>query len=292
MKQRSRPKNIRKIQVVESVDEGEDTSEIHRKLEESRKLQTLRSRPKGINATALAFGELSVPLEQNGPSDVFKLSSGGLVELGDLPGEFGEETDDISKKISNNFAAETKQRDEDVNMIKYIDKEMSKRLGNCEKDSAKQELVGSAYENKLKELYAIPDSLQADKKLNSEEMLSNQILSGIPEFDLGVNEKFRNIQATEVAVRELVRQHLRQEEDETSLIPINLATNFSEHLQCKQQESGRGGGSREGNKSSQVTVLPEVGDTVEEKGGRKRQGQDKSSDDFHFDKFVKKSKRH
>ena len=273
---------------MESVDEGEDTSEIHRRLEESRKLQTLRSRPDGINAMALAFGEVSVPLEQNGSSDVFKLSSGGLVELGDLSGEFGEETDEISKKISNNFAAETKQRDEDLNMIKYIEKEMSKRLGNSEMDSAKQELVDSTYENKLKELYAIPDSLQANKKLNSEEMLSNQILCGIPEFDLGVNEKFRNIQATEVAVRELVREQLRQEEGENSLIPVNLATNFSEHL----QESGRVGGKRESNKSSQVTVLPGVGDTAVGKGDKKRQGHDRSSDDFHFDKFVKKSKRH
>ena len=290
MKKRSRPKNIRKGHVRESVDEGEDTSDIHRKLEESRKLQTLRSRPKGINATALAFGEVTVPLEQNSSSDAFKLSSGGLVELGDLHGEIEEDTDDISRKISNNFAVETKQRDEDVNMIKYIEKEMSKRLGSCERDKAQQDVVGSTYENKLKELYAIPDSLQADKKLNSEEMLSNQILSGIPEFDLGMNEKFRNIQATEVAVRELVRQQLRQEETDTSLIPVNLATNFSEHLQCKQQESGRRG-ERERSKSSQVTVLPGVGEAAVEKEDRKRQGQDRSSDDFHFDKFVKKSKR-
>ncbi|KAI6660589.1 hypothetical protein LOD99_14173 [Oopsacas minuta] len=278
MKRRTRPKNIRKTD--NTVDDGEDISNIHRKLEESRKLQSLRSRPQGINATALAFGEVNVPLQQNGPSDTLKLSSGGLVELSDLTSDFIE-GDNISKKMSSDFAAETKQRDEDINMLNYIDKEMSKRFGSSDKCDAPIE-TSSTYENKLKELYVIPESLQSGKKLSSEEMLSNQILSGIPEYDLGVDEKFRNIQATEEAVRQLVREQLRQEEGESSLIPTNLATNFSEHQQMGE------GGSREKNRS---TVLPDIQEVVLGKDvEKKRHRQDKSSDDFHFDKFVKKSK--
>ena len=277
MKKRSRPKNLRKTQKDDSVDYTEDTSDIRRRLEESKKLQSLGSRPQGVNATALAFGEASVPLEQNGPTDTFKLSSGGLVEMGDLANDFVEE-DEANKNMSSNFAAETKQRDEDLNMLNYIEEEMSKRLGTSEESSIPQE-TDSAYENKLRELYVIPEYLKGGNKLNSEEMLSNQILSGIPEFDLGVEEKFRNIQATEVAVRKLVRDQLKPEEGESSLIPINLATNFTEH-----QERGEW--------KNKSTVLSERREDGCIDGDKKRHRLDKSSDDLHFDKFVKKSKHH
>lgn len=277
MKKKPHPKNLRKTREDDSVDETEDTSEIRRRLEESKKLQSLRSRTQGVNATALAFGEASVPLEKNGPVDAFKLSLGGLVEMGDLTNDFVEE-DEANKKMSSNFAAETKQRDEDLNMLSYIEEEMSKRLGTSDESNLPQE-TDSAYENKLRELYVMPEYLKGGNKLNSEEMLSNQILSGIPEFDLGVEEKFRNIQATEVAVRKLVRQQLKPEEGKTSLIPINLATNFTEHQEREEWKK-------------KSTVLSEAREDVIRDGDKKRHRQDKSSDDFHFEKFVKKSKHH
>ena len=280
MKKRSRPKNLRKSQRDDSVDDTEDTSDIRRRLEESKKLQSLRSRLQGVNSTALAFGEVSVPLVKNGPTDTFKLSSGGLMAMADLTNDFAEE-DEANKKMSSNFAAETKQKDEDLHMLSYIEDEMTKRSGTSDKCSIPQK-TGSAYENKLGELYAIPEYLKGGSKLNSEEMLSNQILSGIPEFELGVEEKFRNIQATEVAVRKLVREQLKPEEGESSLIPINLATNFTKH---KERGEGR-------NKS---TVLSETKEDVSrdrDRDKKKHRQKDKSSDDFHFDKFVKKSKHH
>ena len=43
-----------------------------------------------------------------------------------------------------------------------------------------------SYEQKIKALYQVPDHLEVKKKEQSEEMLSNQMLSGIPEVDLGL----------------------------------------------------------------------------------------------------------
>ena len=43
-----------------------------------------------------------------------------------------------------------------------------------------------SYDERIKALYSIPDHLQVQKKEQSEEMLSNQMLSGIPEVDLGI----------------------------------------------------------------------------------------------------------
>ena len=46
--------------------------------------------------------------------------------------------------------------------------------------------LGYRYEAKIEELYQLPDHLKVKKQDQSEEMLSNQMLSGIPEVDLGL----------------------------------------------------------------------------------------------------------
>ena len=43
-----------------------------------------------------------------------------------------------------------------------------------------------SYETKLKSLYKLPERIDVKSKSKTEEMLSNQMLSGIPEVDLGL----------------------------------------------------------------------------------------------------------
>ncbi len=43
-----------------------------------------------------------------------------------------------------------------------------------------------SYEAKILSLYQMPERLKTDELKGSEEMLSNQMLSGIPEVDLGM----------------------------------------------------------------------------------------------------------
>lgn len=65
--------------------------------------------------------------------------------------------------------------------MQYIEQEMSKRKKKVEEPTM------SGYEAKLKALYQLPDRLNApSKSKKTEEMLSNQMLSGIPEVNLGV----------------------------------------------------------------------------------------------------------
>ena len=47
-------------------------------------------------------------------------------------------------------------------------------------------LLSISYEAKIAELYQLPDRMKVSEKPMSEEMLSNQMLSGIPEVDLGL----------------------------------------------------------------------------------------------------------
>ena len=48
--------------------------------------------------------------------------------------------------------------------------------------------------------------MKKDQTKKSEEMLSSQMLCGIPEVDLGIDEKIRNIEATENAKKKAAEE--------------------------------------------------------------------------------------
>lgn len=54
-------------------------------------------------------------------------------------------------------------------------------------------------------LLSLPEHLRVSSTHRSEEMLSNQMLNGIPEVDLGIEIKIKNIEATEAAKEKLLR---------------------------------------------------------------------------------------
>lgn len=54
-------------------------------------------------------------------------------------------------------------------------------------------------------LLSLPEHLRVSSTHRSEEMLSNQMLNGIPEVDLGIEVKIKNIEATEAAKEKLIR---------------------------------------------------------------------------------------
>lgn len=65
--------------------------------------------------------------------------------------------------------------------MQYIEQEMSKRNEQDDESDI------SGYEAKIKALYQLPDHLNVQSQSKkTEEMLSNQMLSGIPEVDLGL----------------------------------------------------------------------------------------------------------
>lgn len=68
----------------------------------------------------------------------------------------------------------------------------------------------------------------------SEEMLSNQMLSGIPEVDLGIDAKIRNIEATEEAKQKMMEeQRNKKSRGPTAMVPTNIAANFMLHSRCE-----------------------------------------------------------
>lgn len=67
----------------------------------------------------------------------------------------------------------------------------------------------------------------------SEEMLSNQMLSGIPEVDLGIEAKIKNIEATEEAKLKLLWEKQNKKDGPSQFVPTNMAVNFVQHNRCK-----------------------------------------------------------
>lgn len=59
------------------------------------------------------------------------------------------------------------------------------------------------------------------------------MLSGIPEVDLGLEAKIRNIEATEEAKQKLLRERMMKKERPSEFVPKNMAVNFVQHNRCK-----------------------------------------------------------
>ncbi len=108
-------------------------------------------------------------------------------------GKYQMDNDDAyATGIGTQFAQETNTRDEDAEMLKYIEGKLQeyKKASNT-KGGADEDEDGS---NNFKflspeeaALLAVPAYLRKNTGSNkSEEMLSNQMLSGIPEVDLGI----------------------------------------------------------------------------------------------------------
>ena len=113
-------------------------------------------------------------------------------------------------------------------MKKFIDREMEKRRGKTDDDDETGG-KGSYVAPEDKALMSLPDHLKKSTFKKNEEMLSSQMLSGIPEVDLGIEEKIRNIEATEEAKKRLAdarARALRSQNQTTDFAPTNLAVNF------------------------------------------------------------------
>lgn len=102
-------------------------------------------------------------------------------------------------------------------------------------------------------LLSLPEHLRVSSTHRSEEMLSNQMLNGIPEVDLGIEIKIKNIEATEAAKEKLLRDQKNKkviladfslmnsiltyflfifQSTPSQFVPSNMAVNFVQHNRC------------------------------------------------------------
>ena len=160
---------------------------------------------------------------------------------------------EIVKNMNSTFAKETNQRDEDAEMQKFIEEQLrlkkeadllnskSQVANLSEKEREYQEYLIQAiatneqtkkFKRPEDALFDVPKYLIENKsKHKSEESLSEQMLSGIPEVDLGVEERIRNIEETERAKQSVtnIRAAIKAGKSDSQYAPQNMSVNFVQH---------------------------------------------------------------
>ncbi|XP_063612829.1 splicing factor C9orf78 homolog [Penaeus indicus] len=281
-------KNLRRRRESDEEEEpspGEEES-LLAKLEESKEMRKFRRRQGGISAEGLLVGE-KVEKKEGPDDDPFKTKTGGMLDLNQVKN--AKKSDDAyDTGIGTSFSAETNRRDEDAEMQKYIEENLAKRKGLTSVE--KQDETPRHLTLEEAALHAVPDILRVSTTKKSEEMLSNQMLSGIPEVDLGLEAKIRNIEATEEAKQKLLRERMMKKERPSEFVPKNMAVNFVQHNRFNLEEAGP---AKKKEKKVQEIVEPVVGGGVKISTiAPKRPPGEKATDDFHYEKFKKQFRRH
>ncbi|XP_022217635.1 telomere length and silencing protein 1 homolog [Drosophila obscura] len=275
---KSSRKNLRQRK---NSDDGEKEEQLT--LDEIKERQRLRQRPNGVSLVGLALGKKIAPEEELAIKDPFNVKTGGLVNMATLKsGKMKEAEDPYDVGIGTQFSAETNKRDEDEEMMKYIELELQKRKGGGTDAADNDDDVNKYLTPEDAALYALPDHLRQSSTHRSEEMLSNQMLNGIPEVDLGIQAKICNIEATEDAKQKLLQDAKNKKDGPSQFVPTNMAVNFMQHNRFNIEENSeqrrRKREEREGKKPSQNHTGP---------NGVKR-----ATDDYHYDKFRKQFRRY
>ncbi|KAK3914105.1 Telomere length and silencing protein 1-like protein [Frankliniella fusca] len=285
-------KPMRQRDVGSDIDNDDEPEVDLSKLEEMKTVQKLRKRPNGVSIVSLAIGEKVSFEEEDLISDPFKVKSGGMVNMKALKSGNVKQTDDAyDVGIGTQFSAETNKRDEDEEMMKYIEEQLAKKKCKTKDEKEDGQDDSSKYLSPEEAaLQAVPEHLRASTTRRSEEMLSNQMLSGIPEVDLGIEAKIRNIEATEEAKLKLLWERHNKKDGPSHFVPTNMAVNFVQHNRFNIEESGPP-------KRRKNDFVPEKRKAGTASGsGPSKDGDDKAggkaTDDYHYERFKKQFRRY
>lgn len=293
-----RNKQFRRKRLPSSDEEGDD-EKVQEHLESAKELQKIRRRQNGVNAAALATGAKVTKLDEMVmDKDPFKMKTGGLINMKSVKDRNRDRTyEDIDRDVTNlgsTFSQETNRRDEDAELTAYIEQELKRIKGKEDQHQENAPKVISAED----QLYQLPEHLQIKSSHSrSEEMLSNQMLSGIPEVDLGIDVKIKNIERTEEAKQKLIQDLSKKKEKKTSFVPINMAVNYVQHKRyMNQNEPALPSQNKKRKQQQEEAELPPlvVGDTARRPASEshKPANSDKSTDTYHYEKFRKNARRY
>ncbi|VDB89941.1 unnamed protein product [Peniophora sp. CBMAI 1063] len=181
-----------------------DAEEANLPLHELVELRKLRRQREGIDATKLIAGETK-KRRKRGPDEGEPGETYGL-KTGVRPAEEAEDdTGDKDAKArrsvrQSNFTQQTNALDVDKHMMAYIEENMKKRrLG---------ESSGEAAAGTSKDAAETPDQSDSKRKTLEEGNVTNSasMLTAIPEVDLGMDARLKNIEETEKAKQDMAHE--------------------------------------------------------------------------------------
>ncbi|KAG1473786.1 hypothetical protein G6F56_000752 [Rhizopus delemar] len=197
-------------------------------IEEFHEIRKLRRKQGGIDAERLLKGVEKKRIKEKKPDSWSQ--TGGLLASDAYRAKLVEEEDiNKTKKLKlDSFTTQTNKLDVDKHMMEYIEAEMKKKKGYTSQEELEEEYKDKGFVDIYEELYRLPDQLKGEQKTTESEgnvQLSSQMLTAIPEVDLGINTRLQNIEETERAKRKLYEETEREErerEDTESYVPANF----------------------------------------------------------------------
>lgn len=222
-------RNIRRRDSDSDDQEEKETESLSNLINDIRDVQKARKKPPGLNVSDMLESSSGQQQQQTTSSekDPFKMKTGGFIDMRKMKRAEMKETD-IEDGIKQTFSKESNLRDEDAEMRKYVEEQLSKKKGVVN-DILEKTIVIKPSQNIEDRLFAMPARLKHTKTAKNEEMLSNQMLCGIPEVDLGIEAKIRNIEETEAAKLRLLKETMEKQKDLAEKLTArqNLAKDLS-----------------------------------------------------------------
>ncbi|CEP08149.1 hypothetical protein [Parasitella parasitica] len=224
-----------------SSDPTHDLQQVSATIEELTELRKLRRKPVGLDADKLLKGAEKKKKKKKAENlNAWSMKKGGLVE----PDTYRQKLDDDeasskSRKLNlDSFATATNTLDVDKHMMEYIEAEMKKRRGGAagatDDDEDDNNVVDRGLVDIYEELYRIPDRLKGEQKQQQPEgnvQLSTQMLTAIPEVDLGIDTRLQNIEETERAKRKLIDDTEREESESNGQNALDqVPANFEKQI--------------------------------------------------------------
>jgi len=263
-----------------SSSSDEDEEKMINTLVDLKELQKMRNRQHGIDVDSLNQGfknENENKTKEKSDNQV----TGGMIDLATIKKTVSNMDDAYETGIGKSFSSETNAREEDEEMVKYIESEIKKHKGVEET----KEMEDKHLTPEDAALLAVPEYLVKSVAKKSEDMLSNQMLSGIPEVDLGIDVRIKNIEETEAAKVQLLKDNMKKKDGPSVFVPANMAVNFMQHNRYKIDDR------LSTNKQPTTNTLqPAPVKSVPQVDG-KRKIETKPSDNFAYEKFKKQFRR-
>jgi len=200
---KKRPRAIRQ-QSVEAKspkkDAGDEEEDISARLSDIHEAQTTRKRRNGMTALECALGKKLASEFDDMDDDPFKMRGGKMLELSEDK-KLVLEAAGIESDIKEQFKKETLLRDEHEEMRKYIDQRLNRETEPLDIQFPTNSQLTTT-EDMI--LMKVADQLRGFQSKANEELLSNQMLVGIPEVDLGIDVRIQNVMETEKRKTELL----------------------------------------------------------------------------------------
>ncbi|KAF9919087.1 hypothetical protein BX616_001822 [Lobosporangium transversale] len=255
-------------------------------LEELLELRKLRQRPAGIAATDLLIGDTTEKKKKKDKivaTDPWKLSSTGRLV------DHQDDSEQKSTGILNSFTKQTNALDVDKHMMKYIEEEMRRRKGEnatLDENTEEQNRTYNGDADILDELGIKKAAPKPEQEGNVQ--LSTTMLTAIPEVDLGMESRLKNIEETEKAKRKLY-----EERTTTSINPERFSQpayipSDRERISHHQQNNRR---NNNNNHSDSATGANHRFQNTYGQHNRGGVGRGMATDDLVMERFKKRMRR-